>query len=531
MIVNINNPPIVEVVLGKITVQEDSVSIASNIDTINFNNNLSVTTDGYGTATVNSLLLTPTFAVAATLSASTTNAEGVSSDFSRADHTHSILTGNVSTILPNQSNSAGSSANIARADHVHNLPVGTPLSIATTNSAGSASSFSRSDHTHEGVTSAFGRTGVVSAVTGDYSASQVTNTPAGNITSTNVQGAINQLDTNKVQNTRTITAGTGLTGGGDLTANRTISMPAVGTPGTVGSTTLIPVITTDTQGRVTSIGTATNFDPWVLVARGLEWVNDTGANLLASEVSNSEGAYLELRRARGTIASKTFLLSGNNVGTLGFMSWLGSDYNSSGTAEISTLATENHSGSATGGELCFATTPNGTTTPIARAYIRNSGSIDILNNKIVNLATPTVSTDAANKAYVDAQVASNVFGQGFEDFVDTVASVTTSATFSSASLFTTQVKNPGRYRIGVGWYSASNSITNSPTFRVLVDGSPFEASMTRELKDTTDLLIDNIFGYATFVGSSTHTISLEFSMEGGSSCTISRATAEIWRVS
>lgn len=42
----------------------------------------------------------------------------------------------------------------------------------------------------------------------------------------------------------TITAGSGLVGGGDLTANRVISMPDVGTPGTYAQ------VTTDQQGRV-----------------------------------------------------------------------------------------------------------------------------------------------------------------------------------------------------------------------------------------------------------------------------------------
>ena len=48
------------------------------------------------------------------------------------------------------------------------------------------------------VTSVFGRTGTVTATAGDYSASQVTNTPAGSIISTSVQTAINELDTEKL---------------------------------------------------------------------------------------------------------------------------------------------------------------------------------------------------------------------------------------------------------------------------------------------------------------------------------------------
>ena len=47
------------------------------------------------------------------------------------------------------------------------------------------------------VTSVFGRTGAIVATSGDYTATQVINTPAGNIASINVQTALNELDTEK----------------------------------------------------------------------------------------------------------------------------------------------------------------------------------------------------------------------------------------------------------------------------------------------------------------------------------------------
>jgi len=47
------------------------------------------------------------------------------------------------------------------------------------------------------VTSVFGRTGAVVAQAGDYNASQITNTPSGNVSATNVQAAINELDAEK----------------------------------------------------------------------------------------------------------------------------------------------------------------------------------------------------------------------------------------------------------------------------------------------------------------------------------------------
>lgn len=66
-----------------------------------------------------------------------------------------------------------------------------------------------------------------------------------------------------------VTAGSGLSGG-VITTTGTISMPGVGTAGTYGSATQIPVITTDPQGRVTG---ATNTPiaglAWSVITSGL----------------------------------------------------------------------------------------------------------------------------------------------------------------------------------------------------------------------------------------------------------------------
>jgi hypothetical protein len=107
------------------------------------------------------------------------------------------------------------------------------------------------------VTSVFTRTGNVVAQNGDYTASQITNTPSGDISSLTVQNAINELDTEKVSTTRQVIAGAGLSGGGTLASNVTISMPNVGTAGTYGSITQVPVITTDAQGRVSGVTNTT----------------------------------------------------------------------------------------------------------------------------------------------------------------------------------------------------------------------------------------------------------------------------------
>lgn len=79
------------------------------------------------------------------------------------------------------------------------------------------------------VTSVFTRTGDVAAASGDYNAGQVTNTPAGNIAAITVQGAINELDTEKI-GVATVTAK------GDVlvaTASGAITRVGVGSNGQV----------------------------------------------------------------------------------------------------------------------------------------------------------------------------------------------------------------------------------------------------------------------------------------------------------
>ena len=71
-----------------------------------------------------------------------------------------------------------------------------------------------------GVSSVFGRTGAVIAVSGDYEADEITNTPSGDIAAIEVQAAIDELDTEKagLANANIFTANQDIVGNGlDLT--------------------------------------------------------------------------------------------------------------------------------------------------------------------------------------------------------------------------------------------------------------------------------------------------------------------------
>lgn len=131
------------------------------------------------------------------------------------------------------------------------------------------------------VNSVFGRTGVVTAQSGDYSAAQITNTPAGNIGATTVQAALNELDSEKqpldatltalaAHNTngilvqtaadtftgRTVTGTAGnisVSNGDGVAGNPTLDLVDAGTAGTYGAADEALTITTDAKGRVTAV--------------------------------------------------------------------------------------------------------------------------------------------------------------------------------------------------------------------------------------------------------------------------------------
>jgi len=75
----------------------------------------------------------------------------------------------------------------------------------------------------------------------------------------NIQTQLNTLTSNKADKTTSISAGAGLTGGGNLSTNRTISHADTSSQSSVNNSgsTFIQDITLDTYGHVTGIGSAT----------------------------------------------------------------------------------------------------------------------------------------------------------------------------------------------------------------------------------------------------------------------------------
>lgn len=130
-----------------------------------------------------------------------------------------------------------------------------------------------------------------------------------------IQAQINSIQALKADKAIQVNAGTGLVGGGDLSANRTISMPNVGTAGTFGVANSTTQVTTDAQGRVTAIGSilisiissqVTNFADTVRTTLLTGYVVGTSTALAATDT---------ILQAFGKIQAQLNTLFNRNINT------------------------------------------------------------------------------------------------------------------------------------------------------------------------------------------------------------------------
>ena len=126
-----------------------------------------------------------------------------------------------------------------------------------------------------------------------------------------------------VPTNRTITAGTGLTGGGDLSANRTLAIATTGvSAATYGSASIVPVIAVNTQGQITS-ATNTTIAIANTQVSGLGTMSTQNANAVAvtggtingttiGATTASTGAFTVLSTSSTTSTTPTLSFNGSN---------------------------------------------------------------------------------------------------------------------------------------------------------------------------------------------------------------------------
>lgn len=196
-----------------------------------------------------------------------------------------------------------------------------------------------------GVTSVFGRAGVVVAVNGDYTASNITNVPAGNIGAVTVQAAVNELDTEKVAKA-----------GDTMTGNLIVNKSGAAVPAAFG-------------------------------ADEIRVVGSAGADALIWSDSFAGPPVFGGRRAQGVPGAPTAVQSGNTLAAMRGYGYGATLYSASHRGSFTILAAENWTDSAQGTRLVLATTPNGGAGQSARWNVENDGSLIYVGGSLTGIST------------------------------------------------------------------------------------------------------------------------------------------------
>ena len=136
-----------------------------------------------------------------------------------------------------------------------------------------------------------------------------------------------------VPTSRTITAGTGLTGGGDLSANRTLAISTTGvSAATYGSASIVPVIAVNTQGQITS-ATNTTIAIANTQVSGLGTMSTQNANAVAVTGGTINGTTIGATTA--STGAFTYLSTSTTTNTTPTLSFNGSNSNIASGATVS----------------------------------------------------------------------------------------------------------------------------------------------------------------------------------------------------
>ena len=285
-----------------------------------------ITTDKYGRVTAvtertyTSKNSTYTAATAAPGKVATNSASGTSTNYARQDHTHGIdlasgdsngqvkIAGTNVTVKGINTMAYEQTSSYSSATQVNTALSGkAPTSRKVSAGAGlTGGGDLTSDRTIKAALSSETKSSLSAATMGTTANRQyAVGLDANGVLSVNIPWT--NTNSAYVQTSRKVSTASGLTGGGDLTADRTIGLAATGTSGTYGpsadvtgndgTTIKIPQITTDSYGRVTSVTerTLTNKNSTYTVNNGTFAISGNGASVASTSANASANSGLNIK--------------------------------------------------------------------------------------------------------------------------------------------------------------------------------------------------------------------------------------------
>jgi ACT domain-containing protein len=264
------------------------------------------------------------------------------------------------------------------------------------------------------VTSVYGRVGFITAQAGDYASNLITNTPAGNISATNLQNAVNELDSEKLS-----TSGGTVTGMINMSTNVISNLGAPVNPNDAATKSYIDLAIAGTgSGTVTSITGGSGLSGGAITSSGTLAVDIQGTADLVGAVENADSIlmYDDSTSSLVEIIRSEFVLSETEVDAFvnnnGYLTTAPVNSVFGRTGVITQVA-----GDYTGTQITNTAAGNIVATNIQAAINELdseklalsggaiTGNITMGSNEITGLpANPSVNSAAASKAYVDAQV-------------------------------------------------------------------------------------------------------------------------------
>lgn len=225
-------------------------------------------------------------------------------------------------------------------------------------------------------------------------------------------GAAGVTNAMLANNTIGVTAGTGLSGGGTpaLGSSATVSMPNVG-PGattTGGGSVYVNSITTDAQGRITTIATGTpagggGTGNWTFSS---DAADDTGANIMTIGATTATG--VTLSRSAGTITMAAATVFAANIGMTVTAGTSAFDL-SGGTGLFKTSTGASTFGGSTNtfssGKVGPASGQQHTLPAVTSDTIALLAAAQTFTNKTLTTPTMSAATSAANTAIITRSVA------------------------------------------------------------------------------------------------------------------------------